>query len=263
MNVDKLKAMFGSTVRRIWFARDCDELQDKVDERNQVAMKLEGAETKLIQTANGKRLKAEKKEGASGSANEEGHQSQYIDQKDRPVHKLKFLIGQKVDTIDWCRTELKRLIPEVDRMQRDDKAGNAKLQKLRFCRVRDTRGGSGCISESHSPQSPPHGTALRWHDPRRGDLEEPSHQMARARCSWNRHEYCCCADDRLLGYSSRLCRRYLERRQIDRNYPSVQLHQPDSKRHSWTGYRSPASCSTRRIDGPRTDLPQDLREDKG
>ena len=126
MDVGKLKAMLGSQVRRIWFARDCKELEDKVEERDKAAMKLEAAETKLIQTANGKRLKAEKKGAAPSSSNEEGHASQYLDQKDRPTHKLKPLIGQKVDTIDWCRGELRRLIPEVDAMQASERAGNAK-----------------------------------------------------------------------------------------------------------------------------------------
>ena len=130
MNETKIKATLGPSVRRIWFAQDVNELEDKVDERDQAAMKLEAAETKLIQTANGSRLKAEKKgeapladqgrlEGGQGSL-----AARYIDPKDRPTHKLKFLIGKKVDTIDWSRSELKRLIPEVDRMQADHRAGN-------------------------------------------------------------------------------------------------------------------------------------------
>lgn len=123
----RLQEMLGSSVRRIWFARDCKDLEEKVEERDKVAMKLEGAETQLITTANNKRLKAEKKGGAATSANEEGHASQYLSQKDRPTHKTKPLIGQKVDTIDWCRGELKRLIPEVDRLQADEKSGSSKM----------------------------------------------------------------------------------------------------------------------------------------
>lgn len=132
MNVDKLKAMLGPSVRRIWFARDCTELEKKVEERDKAAMKLEGAETKLVQTANGKRLKAEKKGGAPSSSNEEGLASQYLDKKDRPMHRLKPLIGKKVDTIDWSRAELQKLIPQVDKMQAEDRAGNAKLQNSVF-----------------------------------------------------------------------------------------------------------------------------------
>ena len=129
MNESKLKAMLGHSVRRIWFAQDVKELDEKVEERDKAAMKLEAAETKLIQTANGARIKAEGKdapppdqsrlEGGQGSV-----AARYLNPKDRPTHKLKPLIGKKVDTIDWSRSELKRLIPEVDRMQADHRANN-------------------------------------------------------------------------------------------------------------------------------------------
>lgn len=123
----KLKAMLGSQVRRIWFATDTKELEEKVEERDKVAMKLEAAETKLIQTANGNRLKSEKKgDGPAPEIVEAGAAAQYVNSKDRPTHKLKPLIGKKVDTIDWCRSELKRLIPEVDRMQADQRNENCK-----------------------------------------------------------------------------------------------------------------------------------------
>ncbi len=120
--------MLGPTVRRIWFASETKELEEKVEERDNVAMKLEGAETKLIQAANGARIKSEKK-GQGPVADERGHGSvaaRYLDPKKRPTHRLKPLIGKKVDTIDWSRSELKRLIPEVDRMQADHKADRCK-----------------------------------------------------------------------------------------------------------------------------------------
>ena len=130
MDKEKLRAMLGSQVRRIWFATDTKELEDKVEERDKAAMKLEGAETKLIQTANDARLKAEGKgESSSSGRAEEGMASaasRYIQPKDRPTHKTKPLIGKKVDTIDWCRSELSRLIPEVDRMQADQRADRVK-----------------------------------------------------------------------------------------------------------------------------------------
>lgn len=123
MDEAKLRWMFGHGIRRVWFATDTKELEEKVEDRDDAAMKLEGAETKLIRTANGNRLKAEKKGARSASeegAIEQGHESvaeRYLTTKDRPTHRLKFLIGKKVDTIDWCRAELKRLIPEVDTLQ--------------------------------------------------------------------------------------------------------------------------------------------------
>ena len=130
MDKTRLMAMLGSQVRRIWLATDTKELEDKVEERDKAAMKLEAAETKLIQTANKNRLKSAK-EGDSPAPqvveNGGAAAAQYVNSKDRPTHKLKPLIGKKVDTIDWCRGELKRLIPEVDRMQADQKSGNVKM----------------------------------------------------------------------------------------------------------------------------------------
>lgn len=132
MNESKLRAMLGDQVRRIWFAQDVKDLEEQVKDRDKAAMKLEGAETKLIQTANGNRIKSEKDGQAPGAEQgglERGENSlaaRYVDPKKRPTHRLKPLIGKKVDTIDWCRTELKRLIPSVDKLQADHRAGNCK-----------------------------------------------------------------------------------------------------------------------------------------
>jgi hypothetical protein len=132
-NKEKLQALFGGSMKRAWLATDCKDLTDKVEERDKDALKLEGAEIKLIQTANKRRLKWEKKAAKAGkkgnkktSSPAEGPDaeialagSQYQKQKDRPTHRLGKipLIGKKVDTIEWTRSELKRLIPEVEKDQ--------------------------------------------------------------------------------------------------------------------------------------------------
>lgn len=132
MEETKLRRMLGPAVRRVWFATDCKKLEEKVKERDKAAMKLEGAETKLIVSANGARVKNEKKGHRSASeeaAIGEGSGSmaaRYLPPKKRPTHRLKMLIGKKVDTIDWCRGELKKLIPEVDRMQNEHRDFKAK-----------------------------------------------------------------------------------------------------------------------------------------
>lgn len=45
--------------------------------------------------------------------------SRWLGKKDRPMHRLGKipLIDKKVDTIEWSRTELRRLIPEVAKNQ--------------------------------------------------------------------------------------------------------------------------------------------------
>ncbi|RMY51905.1 hypothetical protein D0865_06079 [Hortaea werneckii] len=133
MDEGKLRAMLGPYVRKVWFATDVSDLEDKVGERDDAAMKLEAAETKLIVTANGARIKEEKDNDKKRSSSDEtalaegsgSLSARYIEPKQRPTHRLKPLIGKKVDTIDWCRAELKKLIPEVDRMQTATKAGES------------------------------------------------------------------------------------------------------------------------------------------
>ncbi|TKA70208.1 hypothetical protein B0A49_04808 [Cryomyces minteri] len=135
MNETKLRRMLGSSVRRIWIVSDVKDLEDLVEERDKVAMKLEAAETKLIKLANVARVKEEKKGGARHDSGEAvigpnaasgSMAARYIKPKQRPTHRLKPLIGKKVDTIDWSRNELQKLIPKVDKLQAEHRAGDAK-----------------------------------------------------------------------------------------------------------------------------------------
>lgn len=88
-------------VTRIWINTDTKELEELVEERDKTAMKLEAAEVKLIKLADAARRKGAlgndppeedgEAEGESGSV-----AARWLDRKDRPTHKLKFLIGEKV-----------------------------------------------------------------------------------------------------------------------------------------------------------------------
>ncbi|KAF7924907.1 hypothetical protein EAE99_006384 [Botrytis elliptica] len=119
-----------AVVARIWMAKDCEKLTEKVEERDTDAMKLENAEIKLIKAANDRRLKWEKKwakaekKGKPKPARknvdtEAGLVSEWMKKTDRPSHRLGKipLIGKKVDTIDWSRNELQKLIPEIEKDQ--------------------------------------------------------------------------------------------------------------------------------------------------
>ena len=140
LNKDKIRAMWGpEQVKNVWLATDTAELEDKVKERDDAAMKLEGAETKLIVLANKARAKQLKKQGTveDGNTGEEGVgqfddesgsvAARYVEAKDRPTHRLKFLIGKKVDTINWARSEIERLTPEIEELQAKHRAGDVKL----------------------------------------------------------------------------------------------------------------------------------------
>ena len=94
-------------VNRIFLNRNLKELPDIYDRRMVACNKLEAAETKLLAIATKLQLK-------SGSAEEvEGA----VPRDQRPTHKLGFLglLGEKVDSIDWARTEIRettRLLEE-------------------------------------------------------------------------------------------------------------------------------------------------------
>ena len=133
----KLRRMFGKQVKNLWIANDCQEIEDLVEQRDKVAMKLEAAETKLVKMSNKARLEEAKK----GSHHEEGAEldnnavdgesgsvaARWVQPKQRPTHRLKFLIGKKVDTINWCRSELEHLIPTIDAKQASYRAGEGKF----------------------------------------------------------------------------------------------------------------------------------------
>lgn len=132
LNEAKLRRMFGKAVKNIWIANECDEIEKLVEERDKVAFKLEAAEIKLIKQAAKARAKATKKgtapdEEVTGDANGESGSvaARWVQPKQRPTHRLKFLIGKKVDTINWCRSELERLVPQIDALQATYRAGEA------------------------------------------------------------------------------------------------------------------------------------------
>lgn len=122
----KLRKVFGDSVRNIWITADTKKVDKLVEERDKVAQRLEAAEIKLIKLANGQRLKAFKK-GAShdeeplgnGETESGSLAARWVPMKKRPTHRIgKFgLIGKKVDTINWCRSRLETLIPEVEAAQ--------------------------------------------------------------------------------------------------------------------------------------------------
>lgn len=126
-NEEYLRSEF-SQVKHVWLVSVPQDLADKVEERDKAAGKLETGEIKLIKNYIKRDIKRQKKE-AKGKIEprrvEEGQDAVQIDKKDRPTHrlpKLKILpLGKKVDTIDWSRTELHRLIPEVAKEQNESR----------------------------------------------------------------------------------------------------------------------------------------------
>ncbi|RYO55114.1 putative membrane protein [Alternaria tenuissima] len=103
-------------VKHAWVASNTKELDDLVEDRDKTAMKLEEGEIQLSRDANTNRMKAEKgKKHFVASDVSDG--TKWIDPKKRPTHKLKFLMGKKVDTIEYGRSHLAELLPKIQQEQ--------------------------------------------------------------------------------------------------------------------------------------------------
>lgn len=138
----KIRQMFNNAVKHVWIAGNTKELDKLVEERDKNAMKLEKAEVKLITMANKASTKARSKlqknnnsagnEEAAAQDTESGNiVSRYVPDKKRPSHRLGLLglIGKKVDTLEYCRSELGKSIPEIEKQQIEWKQ-NGKFAKV-------------------------------------------------------------------------------------------------------------------------------------
>lgn len=131
-----LRKIFGPSVLHVWITGDVKKIDELVEARDKNAMKLEKAEVKLIKLANKERIKANKGQDGDGGDSprpvfdpEAGDvAARWVAPKKRPSHRTGplGLIGKKVDTIDYCRTELARLIPETEAAQHEYRHGNYK-----------------------------------------------------------------------------------------------------------------------------------------
>ncbi|CAI7590018.1 uncharacterized protein N7487_000033 [Penicillium crustosum] len=126
-NENKLRQVFGESIRRTWITSDCSKLEKMVNRRDRLAEKLETAETKLIRRANKIRTEAIK----TGELNVdmcldcESSNPAWSHKVKRPTHRLK-LFGEKVDSIHWYRAELAKKTEEVSNLQAKHQNGEVK-----------------------------------------------------------------------------------------------------------------------------------------
>jgi ABC-type multidrug transport system fused ATPase/permease subunit len=113
-------------VKHAWVASKTKELEEMIEDRDKTALKFEAGEVQLSTDANKNKMKAEKnkKHFVNGNA-QDG--TKWLNPKDRPTHKLKFLIGKKVDTIEYGRQHLAELIPKITAEQDKHWNGNGEL----------------------------------------------------------------------------------------------------------------------------------------
>ena len=134
------------SVKHIWIAMDTKKLEEDVEDRDKTALKLEGAEVALSKNANNNRLKALKKDPKASNQNP----SVWLDDKKRPTHRLKFLIGKKVDTINWSRAHLGELIPKVQNEQADLIEGNGKRNSAVFVEFNSVQAAESAFHGTHT-----------------------------------------------------------------------------------------------------------------
>jgi hypothetical protein len=126
----RIRQLFGDSVKNVSVAGDSSEVENAVARRDRVAMMLEKAEVKLIKKVNKHRF-SRYKTAPTGAVSSQTNYEFASDSQDaasgnnRPSHRLGFLglFGTKVDTIEWSRSELERLIPEAERAQNVWKSG--------------------------------------------------------------------------------------------------------------------------------------------
>lgn len=146
-NETRLRQVFGDSVKRIWIITDTKEVDKLVKERNDLVHRLEHAETSYIKAVNAARLKKIKKDKASdqqrsGSVSsiadiesQAGDGSPSLAEElgvKRPTHRLKYFVGEKVDTIDYLREKLVDIIPKVNAIQAKHRVADAKLVSAVF-----------------------------------------------------------------------------------------------------------------------------------
>lgn len=138
----RIRTLFNDSVKNVWFPGDTKELDEIIKERDETAMKLEKGEVKLLKLVNKERINLMKKSGADAekiasapSDPESGNlAARWIPNKKRPTHRLGplGLVGKKVDTIEWGREELSKLIPKADNAQAEWLSGNYKKHNAVF-----------------------------------------------------------------------------------------------------------------------------------
>lgn len=138
----RVRELFSNSVKHVWIAGDTKDLDKLIEDRDKAAMTLEKGEVKLLKLVNKERTKAMKKAGGDrvdktpspGDAESGSIAAQWLPNKKRPSHRLGplGLFGKKVDTIEWGREELHKIVPQAETAQADFRAGNFKKHPAVF-----------------------------------------------------------------------------------------------------------------------------------
>ncbi|KAI3406123.1 PHM7 [Candida oxycetoniae] len=115
LNDESLRSYF-PTATNIWYGRDYKKLEEECEERTKLASKYEGALNKVMTKAVKLRNKCIKKKKPVPEPADD--LDKYLkDGKKRPTHRLKFLIGKKVDTLTYGAEKLGELNKSIVKRQ--------------------------------------------------------------------------------------------------------------------------------------------------
>ncbi|CAK9439355.1 uncharacterized protein LODBEIA_P35170 [Lodderomyces beijingensis] len=104
------------TATNIWLVRNYKKLEKNVEERTKLASKYEGALNKVLTKAVKLKNKCIKKSKPAPEPSDD--LNAYLkDGKKRPTHRLKFLIGKKVDTLNYGAEKLGELNKSITKQQ--------------------------------------------------------------------------------------------------------------------------------------------------
>jgi len=135
LTLDRLPSRF-SHVAQVWLVPDVSDLDDDVEDLQETIPKLETSEIKLMKkVAKEQKIKREKRSA--------------YDDRLRPTHKLKFLIGEKVDSIDYYRKHIGELLPKIQTAQRSYLAGKERLASAVFVEFETMAAAEAAFNEDY------------------------------------------------------------------------------------------------------------------
>jgi signal recognition particle receptor subunit alpha len=118
LSLERLHTMFPE-VAQIWLVPDVKDLEDDVEELEKTVPKLEASEIKYMAAVTKQQQK---------KSNEKSETDKAL----RPTHRLKPLIGHKVDSIGYYRNQIKELLPKIQTAQQSHLAGKEELASAIF-----------------------------------------------------------------------------------------------------------------------------------
>ncbi|KAF9701399.1 hypothetical protein EKO04_000452 [Ascochyta lentis] len=135
LSLDRLHTIFPN-VAQIWLVPDVSDLEDDVEDLEKSVPKLESSEIKLLS----KVTKQHQKHGEKEST---------FDEALRPKHKLKFLTGEKVDSISHYRKHIEELLPKIRSAQLSHLSGKEKLASAVLIEFKTMAAAEKAFNDNH------------------------------------------------------------------------------------------------------------------